>query len=51
MEQTSLFIVNHLHRGISKTVHDSDIIPIGMSIIRHETFEIGVCIPTLAGCA
>jgi hypothetical protein len=51
MEQTSFFIVNRLQRGISKTVHDTDIIPIGLSIIHHETFEIGVCIQTLAGCA
>jgi hypothetical protein len=42
MEQTSLFLVNHLHRGISKTVHNMNIIPIGMCIIHHGPFEIGV---------
>ncbi len=43
MEQASLFLVNHLHRSISKTVHDTDNILIGMCTIYHEPFEIGVC--------
>jgi hypothetical protein len=42
MEQASSFLVNHFHKGISKIVHDTDNIPIGMCIIHHETFEIGV---------
>jgi hypothetical protein len=43
MEQASSFLVNHLHRNISKTIHDMNNIPIGMCIIHHEPFEIGVC--------
>jgi hypothetical protein len=43
MEQASSFPVNHLHRGISKIVHDTNNIPIGMCIIHYEPFEIGVC--------
>jgi hypothetical protein len=42
MEQASSFLVNHLHRGISRTIHDMYNIPIGFCIIRHEPFEIRV---------
>ncbi len=42
MEQASLFLVNHLHRGISRTVHNTNIIPIDLCTTRHEPFEIGV---------
>jgi hypothetical protein len=38
-----LFLVNHLHTGFSKTIHDIDNIPICVCIISHETFEIGIC--------
>jgi hypothetical protein len=43
MQQASLFLINHVHRRISKTVHDTNNIPIGLCIICHEPFEIGVC--------
>jgi hypothetical protein len=43
MEQASLFLVNHLHKGLSKIVHDIDNILIGMCTIHDEPFEIGVC--------
>jgi hypothetical protein len=43
MEQASSLLVNHLHIGISRIVYDMDNIPIGLCIIRHEPFEIGVC--------
>jgi hypothetical protein len=43
MEQTSLFLVNHLHTSISRTIHDTDNIPIKMCIIRYEPFEIRIC--------
>jgi len=42
MEQGGLFLVNHLHRGISRIVHETDKIPINLCIICHEPFEIGV---------
>jgi hypothetical protein len=43
MEQVSSFLVNHLHKGISRLVHETDIIPIGLCTIYHEPFEIRVC--------
>jgi len=43
MEEASLFLVNHLHKNISRTVHDTCNIQIGMCTICHEPFEIGVC--------
>jgi len=43
MEQASLFLVNHLHRNISRIEHDIDNIPIDLCTICHEPFEIGVC--------
>ncbi len=50
MEEASSFFANHLHKNISKTVHDMNNIPIGMCIICHEPFEITVCNTQLEHC-
>jgi hypothetical protein len=42
MEQTTLLLVNDLHKNISKIVHNTINILIGMCYIHHEPFEIGV---------
>jgi hypothetical protein len=42
LEQASLLLVNHLHIVISRTVHNTNNIPIGLCIICHEPFEIRV---------
>lgn len=42
MEKTSLFLVNHLHNGISTLRNDIISIPICLGTICHEPFEIGI---------
>jgi hypothetical protein len=43
MEKTSLFLVNHLHSGISTLVNDTNNILICLGTIYHEPLEIEIC--------
>jgi hypothetical protein len=43
MENTSSFLVNHLHNGIFAPINDTNNIPICLGTSCHEPFEIGIC--------
>jgi hypothetical protein len=42
VEETSMLSVLHGDLWITTAIDDSDIIPIGLSTIGHEAFEVGI---------
>jgi hypothetical protein len=42
VEETSVLLVLHRDLWITTAIDDSDNIPIGLSTIRHEAFEVGI---------
>jgi len=42
MEKSSLFFVNHWLICISATIDNSNNVPIGLSVVGHESFEVWI---------